>query len=276
MKSFDSTRTAFSPYGFTCERWKPALMKRPDRHNEIELNFLSSGSLTYLLGGQRVTVPAGHLSIFWAAVPHQIVSWEGRQPYFVVTLPLGWFLAAGLPESFAHAVLKGRLIIETKPASGDEAGFDRWEEDMRCGDAAHERAALLEIQARLLRMAAALPRRTRARAPDPNLSKADHIACHIAKHYAEPLNADGIAKACGLHPNYAMNLFRQAFGTTMTEFITQHRISHAQRLLVITTDPVIDIAFAAGFQSLSRFNEAFKRACGCAPREYRRNHSTLA
>ena len=71
-----------------------------------------------------------------------------------------------------------------------------------------------------------------------------------------------------------MNLFRKAFGTTMTAFITQHRISHAQRLLVTTDDAILDVALASGFQSLSRFNEAFKAACGCSPRDYRKVHRT--
>ena len=50
------------------------------------------------------------------------------------------------------------------------------------------------------------------------------------------------------------------------------RISHAQRLLVTTDDTILDIALAAGFQSLSRFNEAFKSICGCPPRDYRKQH----
>ena len=69
-----------------------------------------------------------------------------------------------------------------------------------------------------------------------------------------------------------MNLFRRAFGTTMSTFITQHRISHVQRLLVTTDDPIVSIAFGAGFQSLSRFNEAFKADCGCSPRKFRREN----
>lgn len=272
MKRFDHTRSAFSPYGFTCEEWKPALMQRPDRHNEIEINLLRAGSLTYLLGGQRTTVQAGQLAMFWAAIPHQIVAWDGRQPYFVVTLPLGWFLAAGLPQAFAQAVLKGRLVSDPRSDAGDASRFEQWASDLQSKDSTLERAAQLEIQARLLRMSQCLPKRTRARAPDPNLSKADQLACYIARHYDEPLTADVIAKANRLHPNYAMNLFRQAFGTTMTDFIVQHRISHAQRLLVTTDAPVTEIAFASGFQSLSRFNEAFKRACECSPREYRKVH----
>jgi AraC-like DNA-binding protein len=270
MKRFDDTRTPFSPYGFTCEAWKPALMQRPDRHNEIEINFLRSGSLTYLLAGQRTTLTAGKLAMFWAAIPHQIVAWEGEQPYYVVTLALGWFLAAGLPEEFAQAVLKGEMVSDLQPMARDESCFQQWEADLHAKDETRERAALLEIQARLLRLAQALPQRPKSRAPAPKLSRADQLACHIARNYHMPLTADSIAKANGLHPNYAMSLFREAFGTTMSDFIVQHRISHAQRLLVTTNDLVINIAFASGFQSLSRFNEAFKRACGCSPRDYRR------
>jgi AraC-like DNA-binding protein len=273
MKSFDHTRTDFSPYGFTCEIWKPALMKRPDRHNEIEINLLLSGSLTYLIGGRRITIRAGQFAVFWAAIPHQIVAAEGRQPYFVVTLPLGWFLSSGFPESFVHTVLKGSIVSEESAFLGDEARFGQWSSDLQSPDAVRERAALLEIQARLLRMAREQPKRRHGKpSPALNLSKADQLAAYIARHYAEPISADAIAKASGLHPNYAMNLFRKAFGTTITDFITQHRISHAQRLLVTTHDPIVEIAFASGFQSLSRFNEAFKRACGCSPREYRRRH----
>ena len=80
MKRFDDTRPNFAPYGFTCERWVPARVPRPDRHNEIELNLLKAGSLTYLLGGHRITIDAGKLAAFWAAIPHQIVAFEGKEP----------------------------------------------------------------------------------------------------------------------------------------------------------------------------------------------------
>ena len=91
----------------------------------------------------------------------------------------------------------------------------------------------------------------------------------------KPLTTDEIARAVGLHPNYAMALFRKTFGTTMVEFLLQHRLSHAQRLLVTTDDPIIEVGAAAGFQSLSRFNEFFKQACGHPPRVYRKSHQKV-
>lgn len=272
MKRFDTTRPEFSPYGFTCELWKKVCMPRPDKHNEIELNLLKGGSLTYLLGGHRITLKAGRLAVFWAAIPHQIVGAEGEEPYFVVTVPLSEFLVAGLPVDFVNRVLQGELVVDSIDDPSDGLKFQQWEREFNEHNPAEQRAARLEIQARLLRLARTISPEPQARHPDPVLSRADQLACYIARNYEKPLTAGSIAEASGLHPNYAMSLFRRAFGTTMTKFITQHRISHAQRLLVTTGDSVLEVALAAGFQSLSRFNEAFRSACGCTPREYRKLH----
>lgn len=240
------------------------------------MNLLPSGSLTYLLGGRRITVPAGRLTLFWAAIPHQILKWETRNPYYVATLPLAWFLGCGFPDCFAHPILAGEIVSDPHSTPADEVKFREWVTDLHSGSVIKEQAAQMEIQARLLRLAVALPARNpaKARPPDPQLSRADQLACYIARHYEEPLTASQIAAAVGLHPNYAMSLFRRAFGTTMTDFLTKHRVSHAQRLLLTTDEPIIEIAANAGFQSLSRFNEVFKRNCDCAPRAYRRTHRT--
>ena len=113
MHRFDHNRPEFKPYGFTCELWNAAPMRRPDRHNEIELNLLKNGSLTNLLGGERVTVPLGSWGAFWAAIPHQIIASSGNPEYYVVTLPLAWFLQCRLPANLVDRLLHGQFLRET-------------------------------------------------------------------------------------------------------------------------------------------------------------------
>lgn len=247
-------------------------MPRPDRHNEIEINLLTAGSLSYLFGGHRTTIEAGRLAVFWAAIPHQIVAFDGDEPYYVVTLPLSDFLRAGLPTHVVHRILRGELVMESAADDCDRLRFRQWEQELRTSDPACERVARLEVQARLLRLARGVSNQPSKRGAAAGLSRADQLACYIARNYQQPLTSQSIASANGVHPNYAMNLFRQTFGTTMTTFITEHRISHAQRLLVTTDDAILNVALASGFQSLSRFNEAFRAACGCSPRDYRKAH----
>ena len=243
-------------------------MPRPDRHNEIEINLLTAGSLSYLLGGRRTTIEADRLAVFWAAIPHQIVEFEGDAPYFVVTLPLSDFLRIGLEPNFISRIMHGELVVDSNANETDRLKFQQWERELR-DKRTNERAARLEVEARMLRFASVGAKRATVK-HSPRLSRADQLACFIARNYQQPLTSTSIAEANGVHPNYAMNLFRKAFGTTMNHFITEHRISHAQRLLATGKETILDVAFEAGFQSLSRFNEAFKAACGCSPRDYRK------
>lgn len=278
--SFDPNRPDFAPYGLTCVRWKPSPMRRPDHHNEIELNFLESGTVTYLLGGRKLVVESGHLTAFWAAIPHQIIEFAGEPSYYVATIPLPWFLQWRLPERFVQALLQGQIIADTANARSisDVQQFASWEEDLGLRRTQTEEAVLLEMHARLIRLADAVPpingaskaRDTMATLTDAGLSKVERMACFVAQHYRERISVDDIARVAGLHPNYAMNLFQKTFGTTLVNYLTQHRVSHSQRLLATTNLTVMDVAYESGFNSLSRFNEAFRAVCGCSPREFRR------
>jgi transcriptional regulator GlxA family with amidase domain len=52
-------------------------------------------------------------------------------------------------------------------------------------------------------------------------------------------------------------------------YVTRLRVSRAQQLLATSDDKVVDVALSSGFNSLSRFNDVFKKSCGSSPREYR-------
>ena len=148
-------------------------MPRPDRHNEIEVNLLTAGSLTYLFGGHRTTIEAGKLAVFWAAIPHQIVAFDGDEPYFVVTLPLSEFLRAGLELNVVNRILQGEILMDSVTHVCDQLKFKQWERELRESDPACERAARLEVQARLLRFAHEISNRPTVRYPAPTLSRAD-------------------------------------------------------------------------------------------------------
>lgn len=282
---FEESRPDLEPYGFTCEIWEPEPMNRADRHNEVELNLLDSGSLTYLLGGRRVTLRSRRLSAFWAATPHQILGSEGLSFYYVLTVPLAWVLGWGLPEILVERLLSGTVVEDADDSAGglDMARFARWHEDFS-SDRALAEVVLLELKARLLRLAATTRDRSRHPAHDEAAPRGvlagggkaptsvERMATFIARHYKDPIGLAEVAREVDLHPDYASALFRKGFGVTPTRFIVQHRVSHAQRMLVTSDAKVLEVAMEAGFGSLSRFNAAFRQLCGCSPREYRAIH----
>ncbi|MCB1098283.1 MAG: helix-turn-helix domain-containing protein [Verrucomicrobiae bacterium] len=283
IKSFDASRSEFQPYGFTCETWVPKRMQRPDRHDEVELNLLNSGSITYLIGGDTVTVPARHLAVFWAATPHQIIHHEDTAPYRVVTIPLAWFLEWQFDDAMTQPVMNGCLVIDSDVSNheSDCFRFEQWFNDLHEGILDRILAARLEIEARLRRMAYSVS--SNSQEPKSSggsnvilgrggLSKVEQMAAFVARHYTEQVQIRDIAKAVKLNPDYASSLFQKAFGTTLNKYVTQSRVSHAQRLLATTNAKIIEVAEESGFASISRFNAAFKEACGCTPKEFRLSH----
>ncbi|MFO1448854.1 MAG: helix-turn-helix domain-containing protein [Opitutaceae bacterium] len=276
--SFDPSRPDFEPYGLTCVHWSPSKMLRPDHHNEVELNFLESGTVTYLLGGRKVTLTAAHLGVFWAAVPHQIIDFGDEPSYFVATIPLPWFLQWRLPSNLTAPLLAGEFIVETsgRNARTDLQLFAQWESDLQQANPGLAKSVLLEMQARLVRLAPHFPARAaprRSRKPaGSGLSKVEQMACFVARNYLERLEVQSIADVVGLHPNYAMNLFQKTLGSTLMDYMIKHRVAHAQRLLATTDAKINDVAAQSGFSSVSWFNIAFRKTCGCSPHKYRRSH----
>ena len=280
MLIFDDNRPEFLPYGLRCDEWRGIVMTRPDRHNDVEVNFFVNGGMTYLLGGRKVTIPPGRLAIFWGTVPHQILAFDSSDPYYVLTLPLAWFMGVHFPAKLVVPLLHGSCIVDPSPLGGgcDEFMFKNWVADFQSGRNNCEHCALHEIEARLLRLAVNLPELDAtsgaksghaAFVDTSGLGKVEQIAAYIAQHFTSNLSVKDIGQAVGLNPNYAMSLFQSSFGTTLVSYLTELRLSNAQRLLATTRESISDIAMNSGFNSISRFNTVFKEKCGCSPREFR-------
>ena len=282
LKTFDSSRPEFKPYGFTVETWRPNLMPRADRHNEIEINLLTGGSITYLIHDKKVTVPSKRLTVFWALMPHQIISFSHNAPYYVCTIPFAEFMEWQLPTSFVDQVLKGEVVIEASDTNYqyDKYLIENWLRDISTGNLKHTNVAKMEIRARLNRFALnSIPAECDTDKEKEHefsmIDRIEKIIIFIARNYMKPIKNEDIAKAVELHPDYANTIFKKSFGTTLNKYLMMQRILHVQRQLCVSRKKITEIALEAGFNSLSRFNAAFWEVCHCSPKEYRKRHSSF-
>ena len=91
----------------------------------------------------------------------------------------------------------------------------------------------------------------------------------IEEHSGEELSLRRVAKAVNIHPNYLSEKFKHVTGMNFVEYVARTRFENACRLLHDGDLRISEIAFAAGFQSLSQFNRVFKRLSGKPPTQYR-------
>lgn len=255
-----------------CHHW-PSLMEHPHAHSEIEINYLTAGTLSYLHGGQIVTVKAGAMVVFWGGVPHQTIKSTVEKDGFLITIPLAWFLQWEISHEFCDRLLSGELITDESQADLDEERLYRWAVDFRSQDPELRSALLLELEACLIRFAVAArieKKRQRVKPPAVSASQIERVSRFIAMHFREPLTLDKIAQAVSLHPKYLTQVFKKHCRMNVWEYVLRLRVSHAQRLLVQTDMKIIDVAFDSGFESLGPFYNAFHRyGPGIRPARYR-------
>src|SRR5512132_343790 len=80
---------------------------------------------------------------------------------------------------------------------------------------------------------------------------------------------DELAARVGIGPRHLHRLFVQHVGASPNAVAQTRRLHFAKRLIDETSLPMTDIALAAGFGSLRRFNSAFQGTYKRAPRELR-------
>ena len=91
----------------------------------------------------------------------------------------------------------------------------------------------------------------------------------IDEHVGEELSLTKVAKAAETSANYLSEKFKEAVGINFVQYVAWARYAKAAALLGDADLRVSEIAFAAGFQSLSQFNRVFKKFSGKSPTEYR-------
>lgn len=85
-----------------------------------------------------------------------------------------------------------------------------------------------------------------------------------------------LAAQLALGERQLRRLFVERLGATPAGVHATRRLLFAKQLLAETTLPITEIALAAGFGSLRRFNAAFKQAYRMAPRELRKQQAGVA
>jgi AraC-like DNA-binding protein len=111
----------------------------------------------------------------------------------------------------------------------------------------------------------------RAQEGDPSADAvAEQVGAILDVRFAEPLNADRLAREVGRSQHYVARAFRRRFGMTAPRYALQRRMAHARLLLETTDLPVGEIAARVGVADPHYFNKLVRRFLGASPSGVRR------
>jgi two-component system response regulator YesN len=95
---------------------------------------------------------------------------------------------------------------------------------------------------------------------------------YIHDRYTQDIRLEDVAAYVGLSPSYFSRMFKETYGMTFIDALTQIRIEEAKKRLN-KGESVKEVAYSVGYHDPNYFTRIFKKVTGISPREYREQNN---
>lgn len=250
-------------------------------HEEIELVYLSKGTLQCAVGNRRFPLRKGEALFINTGIPH------------------AFFEESGIPYEESDIVFHPRLIygdvgsifyekyIVPLMRCPSMAGFAfrkdlDWQREAalsikeavtvcRTKPELYEftvREALTNVFTLLLRHNSGELQQTEARSSFL-MERVKRMLDYFHSHYQESISVEQLAKQANICKRECQRDFKKVLGLTPTQYFEQYRLAMSLRLLTESSCSIIEIADQCGFQSPSYFTKLFREKYGVTPTAFR-------
>lgn len=103
----------------------------------------------------------------------------------------------------------------------------------------------------------------------PTQERIQTMLSYIHKNFDRKITLLDIAASANISKRECLRTFKKAIQMSPVDYLIEHRIECAKKLLQETDLSITQITLEVGFDSASYFGKTFKRLCGVSPREYR-------
>ncbi len=118
-------------------------------------------------------------------------------------------------------------------------------------------------------------------APVPDSLKQFHLGTienakeYMLRSFGQDISLQQLAQHCYISPFHFSRIFKSIMNVSPHQYLAEIRLNHARILLTTTNDPVTDIAFTCGYNSIEHFATAYRRQFKMSPTAYRSQRSLV-
>ena len=105
---------------------------------------------------------------------------------------------------------------------------------------------------------------------DKTILAIEKVQNYIEQNYKEDISRDNLSSIVEMSPDHLSRMFKKHTGKKIGDFVNELRIESILNELENNEKRIVDIAFDAGFESLSSFNRIFKNLKKMSPSEYKK------
>lgn len=99
------------------------------------------------------------------------------------------------------------------------------------------------------------------------------IMSYLEQNFMNPITLSDLADHVYLTPTYLSRFFKKNLNSNFSVILNKIRLEHAVEELLVTSYPIMTIAYSNGFPGVNAFNKLFKEQFGCTPNAYRKTNT---
>jgi len=107
--------------------------------------------------------------------------------------------------------------------------------------------------------------------PSSKKKNLGEIRAFLENHYTEKITLDMLSKKFFINKFYMTRIFKEQYGTTITAYILELRITRAKHFLRFSDMPIDEISRLVGIDDANYFSRIFKKIEGISPASYRKD-----
>lgn len=231
--------------------------------NEVEIMYISEGSLEVTEGGIEYVLNAGDMLVIFPNREHSYRS-SGNDNHIMLIFEPEW---CGLSKEYFTNYVPNPPVIraDSIPPIWTLILKDMIKEYASDDERKMEvcRSYTFVIATQLLRLL------TLENNSLVDLPLVNSVIAYCLKNHQSKISLSDLSRAVGVNKYHVSRIFSNRLGTTFCDYINSLRLNSALIKLTKTKDPITKIAFDCGFNSSRTFTRVFTKHMGISPNKYR-------
>lgn len=98
---------------------------------------------------------------------------------------------------------------------------------------------------------------------------------YIELNLTEDVTLESVASYMNISPHYFSKIFKRDMEVNFIQYVTNRKIERAMKLLTMSNQSIINIAYELGFNEANYFSRVFKKNAGMTPYHYRKEYTVI-
>ncbi len=246
------------------QAFKELTTMRPHWHEHLELLYVTRGTGTFIVNGERIYVLPNDLVIAEPNSPHVLLSDSGID-YECLLIRTDLFTPDELQEmNFLSHIRTDPTVTELFSEIRNEFSIGGSVSNMR------KKALAFSLIVYLIRThSAPLITKEDKESRLWVLSRIKIIEQYVSENYKNKIAISDLARLLYVSESHFCRFFKKAMGISAIEYLNVFRIGKAEQLLRETELSITEVASLSGFENSNYFSRLFRRIMKQTPSEYR-------